>query len=514
MAAVTCPAAHLSIVRLSCAHGTGPGSTNFGVAFVVDCDEAPFGLPEYASCVLTEPHQSQLGCTGMLPVLTELVPMLKAHKAAWLTHSALVAPPLYKTAAKYAYAHTLLQPGPCSEALLACFSPFGSMWQHDIAWQRTECLPGGAAAGLAALQDGTVTPAKLSAWLRALIAATAMPPPRVTAPAAVKHHFPATLAACWRAVEQLAYQVPAHWLASALAPLLDPKQQRALQVPNIQQEGLKPACAELGTWPAAAASTQQWDLGCIAAEMDVLAALFAPRLPAGVLAQPLADAAATGRGGPPVLVEVPLGPLSAAQMLMMQHTAPAHRFGVVLAPPGEAAARTRAAAAEHGWQGELPSTQAAWRQQLQLLDAMADSMQVLGIVAEPMRRGWQKAVRFDDLPFERRAPSQGGTQAQLISCATLAHADSSQEASAGRASSAGAQPYCAMPQVGGNGASAEQDHVTRFWLCEERLCSLQAAGWQAFAVVTDLWMGLTLEGVPLSTGRVVKRVTACSTGAS
>ena len=55
--------------------------------------------------------------TGVLPVLTELLPCLKPHRAAWLTHRALVAPPLYRDAVHYIHAHTLLPPGPLTEAL-------------------------------------------------------------------------------------------------------------------------------------------------------------------------------------------------------------------------------------------------------------------------------------------------------------------------------------------------------------------------------------------------------------
>jgi hypothetical protein len=63
----------------------------------------------------------------MLPVLTELAPALKAQPTAWLTHNILCAPPHYKSAAHYSYAHTLLPPGPVSAGVLGLHSPSGSM---------------------------------------------------------------------------------------------------------------------------------------------------------------------------------------------------------------------------------------------------------------------------------------------------------------------------------------------------------------------------------------------------
>ena len=89
-----------------------------------------------------------------------------------------------------------------------CTSIWGSVWgADDITWQRTD--NDGAAKGIAF--DGTVTPAKLSAWLRALLLHVAMPPVRPFH--IMAHHMPCALAAWWRVVERVAQRVPPHWLA-------------------------------------------------------------------------------------------------------------------------------------------------------------------------------------------------------------------------------------------------------------------------------------------------------------
>ena len=55
---------------------------------------------------------------SMLPVLTELVPCLKAHQAAWLTHNIMLATSLYtEQAANYTYASLLMHPGPLTRQL-------------------------------------------------------------------------------------------------------------------------------------------------------------------------------------------------------------------------------------------------------------------------------------------------------------------------------------------------------------------------------------------------------------
>ena len=69
-----------------------------------------------------------------------------------------------------------------------------------------------------------------------------------------------------------------------------------------------PAPPAAGAWPAATAAQEAWDLGALSAEMDALAVINAPRLPLPLLAPGLAAAAAadSNRGGPLVLVELPL----------------------------------------------------------------------------------------------------------------------------------------------------------------------------------------------------------------
>jgi hypothetical protein len=70
--------------------------------------------PNRHSCA----HLLQRVQIGVLPVLTEICPLLKASPTAWLTHNILNATPKYSTAAQYSYAHTLLPTGPLSAALL------------------------------------------------------------------------------------------------------------------------------------------------------------------------------------------------------------------------------------------------------------------------------------------------------------------------------------------------------------------------------------------------------------
>ena len=270
--------------------------------------------------------------TGMLPILTELLPTLKSHDRAWLTHNVLAAPPVYKHAAHYTYASTLLSPGPLTAALLGGTSPWGALWADNIAWQRTDtaslgtappasALTTGAAAGngtcsmelqdssraaavVAVPMDGRVTPAKVTAWLLALAAHHAFPPHRPFV--VITHHWATALPAWWRAVETLAARVPPHWLEPALEQLLGHRPgadaMQSVAVPNVPctqhqaTTAMLPTCPKRGSWPLADAklATNKYDLGAIAAEMEACAALFAPRLPRALLAPLVAAAGAAG----------------------------------------------------------------------------------------------------------------------------------------------------------------------------------------------------------------------------
>jgi hypothetical protein len=120
----------------------------------------------------------------MLPVLTELVPCLKAEPTAWLTTNLFLIPTHYDHAAHFTYSHTLLPPGPLSSAILGMTSPWGTLWGHDIAWQRSWGPQDGSAGKLSATAgngvpfDGRITPAAVTSWLRALAARIALPPAR------------------------------------------------------------------------------------------------------------------------------------------------------------------------------------------------------------------------------------------------------------------------------------------------------------------------------------------------
>ena len=103
----------------------------------------------------------------MVPVYGTIAPLLKTHKRAWLTHNLLLAPSRYNHALHYSFAHTLVPPGPLTATLFGYNSPWGSVWDHDVSLQRSD-----APAAL----DGRVTPAGVTAWLRALATVIALPP--------------------------------------------------------------------------------------------------------------------------------------------------------------------------------------------------------------------------------------------------------------------------------------------------------------------------------------------------
>jgi hypothetical protein len=74
--------------------------------------------------------------TSVLPMLTEVAPLLKASPTTWLTHNYLCATTRYDTAAQYIHAHTLLPPEPLSASLLGGVPIWGAVCGIDTAWQR------------------------------------------------------------------------------------------------------------------------------------------------------------------------------------------------------------------------------------------------------------------------------------------------------------------------------------------------------------------------------------------
>ena len=176
---------HLLPQRMRAVHSTG--ATTCGAADAAPCAaqsstsartargadaHAQAGGPE--SELFDRVHLNNVpDYTGFLAASTELLPRLKPHPAAMLTHNVMLAPHLYEHAAHYSYAHTLVVPGPVSRRVLSATSPWGTVWTHlDIAWQSAD------AGGLPASVDGTVSPAGMGVWLRALLAAIALPPAR------------------------------------------------------------------------------------------------------------------------------------------------------------------------------------------------------------------------------------------------------------------------------------------------------------------------------------------------
>ena len=228
--------------------------------------------------------------TSMLPVLTELVPQLKAHCAAWLTHNCLVNTPQYTQAAEYTYGWLLAHPGPTLEALLGARCLWGTVWHHDFAWQRCDAAAGPLAAP--PRFDGRLTPEKVCSWLRALLVHAAMPHVREYNVAVL--FLPCSMAAWWRIVEVVASRVPPHWLSALLNSVLWPASLAHCNVPRVEQRGNEPTRAPLGTWPAADTAPEVWDLGLLGAEAEALAALSAPKLPRALLAPGIAAAFAGG----------------------------------------------------------------------------------------------------------------------------------------------------------------------------------------------------------------------------
>lgn len=224
---------------------------------------------QHTAVVLLKSHTVGLQ-VGLLPVIFELVPLLKPHDSAWLTYYCVLSSPIYQSAAHYGYAHTLLVPGPLTEQLLGIKFPWGSIWHHDMVMQRSDEL---------LCFDGRLTPESVCAWLRAVAALATFPPQRALESVTYKH--PLTLEAWWRLVELVAARVPPHWLAAAVLPLSGASPSgRAVTVRRVDCKGTAaPPLPSVAQWPIPSADDTQWDFGVAAAELDVLAAMHAHRLP-------------------------------------------------------------------------------------------------------------------------------------------------------------------------------------------------------------------------------------------
>ena len=389
----------------------------------------------------------------MLPVLTDLVPRLKPHLNAWLTHNIMLATPLYKQAAHYTYASTLLPPGPLTEALLGAECVWGAVWTSDIAWRRSEQSL--TAAGTPVEFDGTITPTNLCAWLIALAARIAMPTPREYAIST--HHYPAALPLWWRVVETVARRVPPHWIAGAVQTVLSSKRScaRGPRCAICVNEPL--TMLTKCTWACATSKTDDWDLGAAGAEMDALAAMWAPRLPLPLSARYMAAADAACEGGRAVLFQLPVGAFHNQSHLRLDEAAQARKLGVVLLHPAELAAR-----AARRWQHGRPQS-------------------------------------FADVPRKRGAPAQSGERVQLFSAARWVELNDDAEISA-EALGRGSAPSNQTEPLPGAVLALQ------IWVTEQRLGLMMAEGWSAHAVSTDTGLALTMAAAPLQTGKVVRKL--------
>ena len=387
--------------------------------------------------------------TGMLPILTEVAPLLKTWAISWLTHGVLYGAPNHKTAAHFTHAHALVFPGPRLEALLGVASPRGTIWDFDICWQ----LCGGAAAAKAPL-DGRITPARLCAWLRALLAQIVLPPRR-DGHGGMLHHHPYTVHVWWRLVCALAHRVPAHWLASVVHAALQASGSANLSVPRVMYGPRGQPQAELGQWPAGEGQADQAiDMGIAAADLRVAALLATPRLPRPLLAQALQSAASESL----MLLELPVGTVaSLARAHSMQDRSQGGKLGLVLMHPSEAKRRQQ--------QGSASG--------------------MSSIVAGPWLGTF---TSFADVPAQHGTPSKRGTCLQLLSSVSWVR-QAQNEGTAGR--------------------SYHDDAVAvRFWLCQAQLEAFQKDDWLAMPLTTDTWQGYVPEAVSMKHVSTLKVVQA------
>ena len=176
---------------------------------------------------------------GMLPVLTELTPSLKQKPNALLTHNVMLNISNYASPVHYAFAHTLLPPGPLSSALLGFDCPWGSLMSSDVVWQHAPAIHSAGGIGSDCAHphlplDGVLMPSRVSAWLTALFVRLALPPWRRYD---VKvHHYPNTVAAWWRMLELVAQRVPLHWLAPAVQAVADTLAGKPVSAPQVPMD--------------------------------------------------------------------------------------------------------------------------------------------------------------------------------------------------------------------------------------------------------------------------------------
>ena len=387
---------------------------------------------------------------GVLPTLVEVAPRMKPHRAAWLSHRVLIATSVFKDAAHFTHANTLLPPGPVLANLLGTACPWGALWCHGVAW-RTIANNG---SGECRLQfDGSITPGKLRTWLHALLASIVLPTLRAF-DVLVQHH-PSALTVWWRLIETLARRVLPHWLAGVLAPLLDPAQQGALQAADMPCRNTPPV-------PAVSQPQQAWNLGLAAAEFDMCAQLAAPRLPRALIAESTAAIHADSeRGGDLVLAKLAFG-----RVLDLDANAVAnsHKLALVLVHP-DAAQR---------WP-ELHDFDPKLRHERHNFfhSNVSISMECVS--------------RFRNVPEQRGVPGRCGAWLQVLPSPQWACK------AAPAAQQGGARP---ATEVGGPAK-------VRFWMLQGRLNAMQQAGWRAHAVANDSWRG-TRKSLALSAAMVVR----------
>jgi hypothetical protein len=234
-----------------------------------------------------------------------------------------------------------------------------------------------------------------------------------------------------------------------------------------------PLAEPLGAWPAAHGERQTWDMGVASAELDALAALWAPP-PAALLAPGVAAADAAGLGGALVLYELRLGSRYPAFKFGDDAVAQSHKLGVLLLHADEERAReasceaTRLDAFQRAGDGTM---------------SIADMDAILGPLGNAC----------SDVPSQRAAPARGGARVQLISGARWTRV-SWDESASGAGSASGSERGVGEPQL------------VRFWLREARLKSMVDAGWCVHTVTSDALAMLTEESVPLGSEEGVRRL--------
>ena len=408
--------------------------------------------------------------SGLLPVMTQLLPRLKPLPASWLTCGILNSATLHQTAAEYAHAHLLVYPGARLEALLGARAIRGSIWGADFFWQR---VPGPHAERMAF--DGTITPGKLCAWLRALLALTALPPARPLA--AMVNHWPHTLVMWWHTLAALAARVPPHWLASLIEIACASEDAPCKAAAARLTYGSKgQPQAPIGSWPAGEGAPQDtYDLGVVCADLRASRLLCAHMLPAPLRALCMRGASA---GDALVRVSLPVAPLpDLKQAQQYNESGNGSKLGVVLMHPDEAERRG-------------------------CIHAQHDD-------AFSMMRKRTSPATFKDVSENRGEGNPEEDRLQLLSCASW-DTEGAQRTAANLPDlfSPGASFDC-TPEPESLADAPSTAMAVQFWLLEADLERFAAAGWFALPVATDVWRAVAPAAAPLDKASVAQRVHCC-----